>query len=76
MLVSGNGRALLTDFGLSFLTNSSFSLSASRKGGGTLRWTALEMLNDDPATPSTAGDVWSFAMTTLVSFDHLYREIN
>ena len=40
------------------------------------RWMAPEMLDDDSTKPSAAGDVWSFAMTVLVSFDHLYREIN
>ena len=37
------------------------------------------MLDDNSAKaakPSAAGDVWSFAMTALVSFDHLYPEIN
>ena len=34
------------------------------------------MLDDDSTRPSPTGDVWSFAMTVLVSLDHLYREIN
>ena len=76
VLVSENGQALLTDFGLSFLTNSSFSLSTAKKGGGSIPWVALEILNDDCVKPSAAGDVWSFAMTVLVSFGHLHREIN
>ena len=87
MLISENGRALLTDFGLSFLTDSSFSLSAPQKVGGSLPWMAPEILDDYStkpsatrdyysAKPSAAGDVWSFAMTALVSFGHLYREIN
>ena len=74
VLISENGRALLTDFGLSFLANSSFSLSTVKKGGSSLPWMAPEML--DSAKPSAAGDVWSFAMTALVSFDHVYCKVN
>ena len=74
ILISENGQALLTDFGLSLLINSSFSLSTPQKSGGSLPWMAPEML--DGANPSAAGDVWLFAMTALVSFGHLYREIN
>ena len=76
MLISENGQALLTDIGLSFLTDSTFSFSTVRTGGGSLPWMAPELLDDDGAKPSAAGDVWSFAMTALVSFDHLYCEIN
>ena len=76
MLLSENGRALLTGFGLSFLTNSPFGLSTVKQSSGSLPWMAPEMLDDDSAKPSAAGDVWSFAMTALVSFDHVYRKIN
>ena len=43
------------------------------ESGGSLPWMAPEKMLGD-AKPSAAGDVWSFAMTALVSFDHLYRE--
>ena len=76
MLISENGQVLLTDFGLSFLTSSSFDLSTQKKGGGTLHWMAPEVIYSNLAEVSAASDVWSFAMTMLVGFDHLYCEIN
>ena len=45
-------------------------MTTPQKGGGSVPWMAPEMF--DGAKPSAAGDVWSFAMTALVSFDHLY----
>ena len=66
MLVTEEGQALLTDFGLSLLTNSSFSMSAPGHIGGSLPWMAPEML--EPYGEVTAArDVWAFGMTTLVS---------
>ena len=76
VLISGDNQALLTDFGLSFLANSSFSLSVPIKAGGKWPWMAPEMLDDEVdgndgvhRRASAVGDVWSFAMTALVSFD-------
>ncbi|KIM53149.1 hypothetical protein SCLCIDRAFT_139595, partial [Scleroderma citrinum Foug A] len=66
VLISEEGRALLTDFGLSFLTNSSFSMSTPGHFGGKLPWMAPEMLNGGEAT--AARDVWAFAMTVLELF--------
>ncbi|KAG6332887.1 hypothetical protein ID866_6205 [Astraeus odoratus] len=67
ILVSGDRRALLCDFGLSTLTQSSFSMSAPTvRTGGSLPWMAPELL-DDNAT-SAASDIWSFGMTALELF--------
>ncbi|KAG6331546.1 hypothetical protein ID866_7546 [Astraeus odoratus] len=64
VLVSDDGRALLTDFGYSALSKSSFSMTmALVPRGGSLPWMAPEMLEDDEV--SAAGDVWAFGMTAL-----------
>ena len=83
VLISSDNQALLTDFGLSFLANSSFSLSAPIKAGGKWPWMAPEMLDDGVngndgvhRQASAAGDVWSFAMTALVSFGICSQGIN
>ncbi|KAL4064354.1 kinase-like protein, partial [Scleroderma citrinum] len=65
VLISSDGRALLTDFGLSLLTNSSFSMPTPAEIGGSIAWLAPEML--DGGEPSATRDVWAFAMTALVS---------
>ncbi|KAI6040917.1 hypothetical protein EDC04DRAFT_2893689 [Pisolithus marmoratus] len=64
VMISNHGRALLTDFDLSTLNVSTFSMTADTVRGFTLHWTAPECLDDSPA--SIASDVWAFGMTTLV----------
>ncbi|KAI6044495.1 kinase-like domain-containing protein, partial [Pisolithus marmoratus] len=64
VLIANNGRPLLTDFGFSYLTNSSFSVPISDAFGGTVSWMAPEMF--DGEIPSATTDVWSFGMTALV----------
>lgn len=66
VLVSSDGRALLTDFGLSHLVKSSFSFTAETPLGGTLNWMPPENLNC--CYPTAEGDVWSFGMTALELF--------
>ncbi|KAG6332057.1 hypothetical protein ID866_7034 [Astraeus odoratus] len=66
VLISRDGCPLLADFGLSYLVNSSFSLSVSGHSGRTPCWSSPETL--DGADPSAAGDMWSFAMTALELF--------
>ncbi|KAG6331709.1 hypothetical protein ID866_7382 [Astraeus odoratus] len=67
VLISDQGEALLTDFGLSFLTNSSFTISISPQRGGTLHWCAPETFDDD-FNPSAKADIWAFGMTALELF--------
>ncbi|KAI5993357.1 kinase-like domain-containing protein [Pisolithus marmoratus] len=67
VLISASGHGLLADFGLSFLVDSTFSISVSRQTGGTLRWTAPEILLDE-GEKSAAADIWSFGMTLLELF--------
>ncbi|KAL4078967.1 kinase-like domain-containing protein [Scleroderma yunnanense] len=77
VLVSDDGRALLTDFGFSHLAAASFSLAIEQRQGGSLCWMAPEYLKADDFTMTTAGDVWAFGMTVLElftrkhPFDHL-----
>ncbi|KAG6331723.1 hypothetical protein ID866_7365, partial [Astraeus odoratus] len=63
VLISDDGRPLLTDFGFSYLEGSSFSLTASVHAGGTIPWMAPEIL--DGGKISAEGDVWAFGMTAL-----------
>ncbi|KAG6330236.1 hypothetical protein ID866_8853 [Astraeus odoratus] len=63
VLISNDGHPLLTDFGFSYLEDSSFSLTVSVPSGGTIPWTAPELL--DGGKISAQGDVWAFGMTTL-----------
>ncbi|KAG6332549.1 hypothetical protein ID866_6540 [Astraeus odoratus] len=65
VLIASDGRALLTDFGLSYLTNSSFSFSLATVHGGTIRHSSPENL--DNSEISSEGDIWAFGMTVLCS---------
>ncbi|KAL4072062.1 kinase-like domain-containing protein, partial [Scleroderma citrinum] len=66
VLISSEGRALLTDFGLSRVVNSSLKMTADKICGGTLNWMAPEIL--DGKEVSAEGDVWAFGMTALELF--------
>ncbi|KAF9233683.1 kinase-like domain-containing protein [Melanogaster broomeanus] len=69
VLVDGNGRACLSDFGLCSILGglhggSSFVRSTCRPGA--IRWAAPELvLNPDTVQPSTASDVFSFGCIML-----------
>ncbi|KAG1715684.1 hypothetical protein ID866_1488 [Astraeus odoratus] len=69
VLVSNDRRALLTDFGFSTLTKSSFSMDVIPPRGGSFAWMAPELLDD--YVTSVAGDVWAFGMTILELFTRL-----
>jgi len=58
VILSGNLRALLCDFGLSKMFDA--HTSEAMKGAGTYRWTAPEIHNDAPK--SSAGDMYAYAM--------------
>ncbi|KAI6014350.1 kinase-like domain-containing protein [Pisolithus marmoratus] len=69
VLISDEGHALLTDFGFSYLVNSSFSMAVQERCGGSLNWMAPELLDaPDNVVVTPAGDVWSFGMTALELF--------
>jgi len=77
VLIHGNGRACIADFGLSTLITelggSTFAICS--QAGGTLRWAAPELLdieepkdeNEDPPhiDPSPQSDVYSFGLIML-----------
>ncbi|KAG8899258.1 hypothetical protein FRB99_006840 [Tulasnella sp. 403] len=58
VILGSDFRGLLCDFGLSKTLNA--TTSEMQKGAGTYRWTAPEILENDPKTP--AGDMYAFAM--------------
>ncbi|KAG6331953.1 hypothetical protein ID866_7137 [Astraeus odoratus] len=66
ILVSDDGHALISDFGLSHLVQSSFSFLISDPTGGTINWVAPENLSEYNITAK--GDVWAFGMTALELF--------
>ncbi|KAG6333051.1 hypothetical protein ID866_6040 [Astraeus odoratus] len=65
VLISHDGHALLTDFGISYLVKSSFSMSLNVPRGGTINWLSPENLDD--LRISAESDIWAFGMTALVS---------
>lgn len=67
VLISADGHALLADFGLSSLVDSSFSLSINAPSAGTMRWMSPEVI-ENYGTATAEGDVWAFGMTALVCF--------
>ncbi|KAI5997621.1 kinase-like domain-containing protein [Pisolithus orientalis] len=69
VLVSSDHRALLSDFGLSTLQKSTFSMMVVAPHRASYPWMALELLDDYNA--STEGDVWAFGMTVLELFTRL-----
>jgi len=64
VLVSRECNALLTDFGLSRVVDSSLKLTRTNVCGGTLNWMAPEQL--DRGEVSAEADVWAFGMTAMV----------
>ncbi|KAI5987754.1 kinase-like domain-containing protein [Pisolithus orientalis] len=67
VLVSSDRRALLSDFGLSTVNISTFSMTVDAlRGGGSLHWMAPELLDDYP--PSKESDAWALGMTILELF--------
>lgn len=59
VLVSDDGRALIGDFGLSYIAVASAMASSSGLERGTARWAAPELLYND-ARQTRQSDIWSF----------------
>ena len=72
ILISAKGRALLTDFGLSCMTHSSFSVFVEPPCGGSWHWVAPENIESLEFSVTRPGDVWAFGMTALVCQNVLY----
>ncbi|KAG6328673.1 hypothetical protein ID866_10417, partial [Astraeus odoratus] len=66
VLVSPEGRALVTDFGLSPVLDSSLFVSLGISHGHSLNWMPPEYVDNGEVTAE--GDVWAFAMTALELF--------
>lgn len=66
MLVSPDGRPLLTDFGLSRIAEASHTLPTISGASGTTRWMARELFGFDNPRPTPASDVWALGMTIYV----------
>ncbi|KAJ6534224.1 kinase-like domain-containing protein [Mycena capillaripes] len=64
ILVDDLGKACLTDFGLTVLSDA--STSQTRNGSGTTRWMAPEILQNLPRTP--ASDIYAFACVCFELF--------
>ena len=68
VLISPEGRALLTHFGNSYLTSSSFSMTVDTPRGGTWNWLAPEIVISEEYSVTLPRDIWAFGMTVLVCF--------
>ncbi|KIM60316.1 hypothetical protein SCLCIDRAFT_1216922 [Scleroderma citrinum Foug A] len=66
VLVTNNGRALLTDFGCSYFHDRSSNTIYCSPLSGALRWMAPEGI--EGGSPTDKRDVWAFAMTVLELF--------
>jgi serine/threonine protein kinase len=64
ILISQNGRALLSDFGASKLVEDSLSTTINNYAF-TLRWVPPERINGG-LSATAEGDIYSFGMTALV----------
>ncbi|KAG6329372.1 hypothetical protein ID866_9716 [Astraeus odoratus] len=65
VLISPEGRALLADFGLFPILNSSLLVSLGISHQHSINWMPPEYVDTGEVT--TEGDVWAFAMTAFVS---------
>ena len=73
VLVTDEHRACLADFGLSTASHSQAFIITSlstKYAGGTLRWTAPELLEGVQLMNTTCSDVYSFA---CVSYEVVLR---
>ncbi|KAK7434634.1 hypothetical protein VKT23_020100 [Stygiomarasmius scandens] len=81
ILVNGNGRCCLADFGLSFVYESKSLATASREAViGTVPWSAPELLNPEvPGPNTTASDIYALGCTMYevasgaIPFSHVKR---
>ncbi|KAG6333945.1 hypothetical protein ID866_5142 [Astraeus odoratus] len=67
VMVGEDGHALLSDYGLTSLIESSFDMTAATPIHPTVRWMAPEQI-DNNGKVTTQGDVWALGMTALELF--------
>lgn len=63
VLLTSDGEARLTDFGLAKTLDPNYATSKSMKGAGSVNWQSPEVLDGGPRSKS--GDVWGFAMVVV-----------
>lgn len=68
VLISDDGQALLIDFSLMSLVNSTFGLPVSVSRMAAINWTAPECLEGPKA--AVEQDIWSYGMTALTGQMH------
>lgn len=80
MLVSPSGEALLTDFGISSIIESTLTIelgSDSNAMRGSSRWLAEELLRFSEGAEfsrhTKESDVWAFGMTVYVSSQEYFH---
>ena len=71
MLISSDGRAVLTDFGTAQLLINARVVAGARSSNGSVRWSAPELLalTDEAHTHdlyTKASDIWAFGMVIYV----------
>ncbi len=67
ILISDDGHAMLTDFGLAKMASA--NTSTAMKGLGTARWQSPELWEGAPKTPES--DIYAFAMLIVEVGRHL-----
>lgn len=69
IVISKDGRAMITDYGVSSLVDAEFDQNAaiSMPGGQSIRWMPPETMEDFEEV-SLRGDIWTFGMTVLELF--------
>lgn len=69
VMISGDGRAMITDYGVSSLVDAEFDQNAaiSMPGGQSIRWMPPETMENFEEV-SARGDIWTFGMTVLELF--------
>ncbi|KXN81075.1 Serine/threonine-protein kinase HT1, partial [Leucoagaricus sp. SymC.cos] len=73
VVVSDDGRALITDFGLSYIAMTTLMDSTKVNTALTLNWTAPELICDETSTrPTKASDIWSFGCLCYEVFTGLF----
>ncbi|KAF8840950.1 kinase-like protein [Paxillus ammoniavirescens] len=75
VLIDGNGRACISDFGLSVLLTrlGGSTYATSSEAGGTLRWTAPELL--DPQVPADGENLVPRPLSDVYSFGGIILQV-
>ncbi|CAE6459511.1 unnamed protein product, partial [Rhizoctonia solani] len=68
VLISSDGIAKLSDFGLSTMYEASIAFSETSITVGTTRWAAPELLDEESPKASKSSDVYALGMTMLEIF--------